>query len=444
MHHVGRVVVGERVILGLLSALVFGWTADASAQCGAFCIYEIGSPSMGRSAAGATGEANDSATAFWNPAGMTRVESAEITAGVYLGIGEVEFDANHSGTNPPRPLFGGFGNDGGNTSGLIYGPGTFATVPIADEIGPLRDVRFGMALVGLWGGSVEYSDDWVGRHFISDVNLLILNAQPGFAARVTDWLSIGASANVLYARLPDFQLISPLGNKLKADGADDFQPSYTVGFLLEPTERTRIGGRYFGEADMKLTGGDAKGFEYAFTLPQGFNITVAHEFGDDLTLYVDGGWSDWSAFSQNTIAVGPADVSFDRRWNDTWRAAIGADWWFRKSWMLQAGFSYDSSPVKASRRTPDLPVGEGYRWSVGLHHRHSERVKFGLTYTFLWFGNMDVDEVSIPPNGIAQTGRVILDGQYDPAYIHWVALHLSYRFCSPLPWAKCPTEIKGT
>lgn len=415
----------------MLSSLL---AAEASAQCGGFCIYEIGTADMGHSGAGMSGRAADASTAFTNPAGMPRLDKGALNLGLYGAFFDVEFD--NSGETVPPP--GGFGNDGGNTGGFLPGLGSFAVVPIADELGPLRDLRFGFGLAGLFGGAAEYADDWVGRHFITDVSMVILDAQPSLAARVTDWLSLGAALNVFRGELSEFELIlpGPAATKVNANHADDWETSFSVSFLLEPWEGTRIGGVYRYKADMNLTGGNAPDFEYAFELPQGFNISVVQDVGERLTLYFDAGWSDWSEFSQNTIVVGPADVTFDRRWNDTWRVAGGFDYAFADKWTAQGGISYDSSPVKASRRTPDLPVSEAYRFSVGLQHDYSENVTFGLTYTFLWFGNMKVDHVAIPPSALGAS----LDGQYDPAWGQFIGATFEWRFCSPLPWVACPSR----
>ena len=133
------------------------------------------------------------------------------------------------------------------------------------------------------------------------------------------------------------------------------------------------------------------------------------------------------------IVVGPADVTFDRRWNDTWRAAGGFEYELSDGWLLQGGISYDSSPVKASRRTPDLPVGEAYRFSTGIQYDYSENVTLGLTYTFLWFGNMKVNHSEIP-------GGATLDGQYDPAWGQFIGATFQWSFCSPLPWVECPSS----
>jgi long-chain fatty acid transport protein len=204
---------------------------------------------MGRSAAGATAAAQDASTAFENPAGMTRLEKGGTSLGLYAAWFDTEFDADVGNTDPGPGRT--YTNDGGNAGGFLPGLGNNLVVPLADELGPFRDLRFGFGVAGLFGGAAQYADDWVGRNFITDINMVILDVQPSLAVSVTDWLSIGVGMNILHAELAEFQLILPnappipaaaRGKKVKADGASDWQTSFTVGMLLEPWEGTRIGG----------------------------------------------------------------------------------------------------------------------------------------------------------------------------------------------------------
>lgn len=310
-------------LIALASPLLAG---SAQAQCGGLCIYEVASPQMGSSYAGAPALAQDAATAYLNPAGMTRLEKAEILQGAYAGIFNLNFDANQGKTVPPSLPGGGvspFTNSGGNVASFLPGVGTYAVIPLGE------DLRFGMAINGIFGGSADYDNNWVGRTFITDVNLIILNLEPSLAYRVNDWLSIGAGLNVYYAQLDKFQFKAtalPGSPTLKADGADDWQPTFSVGVLLEPREGTRIGINYRYEADLELSGGDAPGFEYDFTLPQGLNVGIYHELTDDLALLFDAGWSEWDEFSQQQIIVAGTNISFSRGWKDTWRFCSPLPW----------------------------------------------------------------------------------------------------------------------
>ena len=42
--------------------------------------------------------------------------------------------------------------------------------------------------------------------------------------------------------------------------------------------------------------------------------------------------------------------------------------------MLRGGFSYDSSPVDAEDRLPDVPAAEAFRFAVGLQKHFAENI----------------------------------------------------------------------
>ena len=49
------------------------------------------------------------------------------------------------------------------------------------------------------------------------------------------------------------------------------------------------------------------------------------------------------------------------------------------------------------RRLPDIPVGETWRFSLGLETALSENTTLGLSYTLAWMPDMKLDNVDLPP-----------------------------------------------
>ena len=42
-------------------------------------------------------------------------------------------------------------------------------------------------------------------------------------------------------------------------------------------------------------------------------------------------------------------------------------------------------------RTPDLPLGESWRFGLGARYDWSKNLAFGLGYTLLWSGDLDME-----------------------------------------------------
>ncbi|HOM77349.1 MAG TPA: outer membrane protein transport protein, partial [Anaerohalosphaeraceae bacterium] len=97
----------------LLASLLFNGPAFA----GGISLYEFGSPDIGLAAAGWAARAQDAATVFTNPAGMSRLEQSQFLGGLQALYGDLKFDANNNTTYT--------GSDGGNAVGWVSGGSLF-------------------------------------------------------------------------------------------------------------------------------------------------------------------------------------------------------------------------------------------------------------------------------------------------------------------------------
>jgi len=398
---------------------VFG-AAPAQAQCGGICLYENGSPELGRAAAGAGARTQDASTAFWNPAGMTELPGHEIQLGVIASFAELnpELDA---GTVTPDPVPRG----GGNASGFAPLLGGYVSTELP------HGIHFGLASTVLYGGAVDYDSNWTGRGYITDASLLSFLIQPSFAYAVTDWLSLGAGPAILYTTFSERVKATGLPGEptVKIDKADAWNAGGVFSAMVKPFEGTRIGLYYRTEIEAD-TSGSVEGpvglnptVDTDFTFPQGVNVSLFQQVSDAWALLADTGWTDWSAFSNIPIQVGPVGATQKRGWRDTWRIGAGFQYTPSQKWTLQGGFGYDSSPVKSSRLLPDFPIGEQYRFSAGVQLRPKDYLEISLSYQFLWFGGLEFDQVALPPSG-----DVVLDGDYDPGYANQAGVSLRVKF----------------
>lgn len=393
----------------------------AYAQCGGICLYENGSPDLGRAAAGAGARAQDASTAFWNPAGMTELTGHEIQLGVIASFGKLDPNLD-LGTVTPDPSPRG----GGNASGFAPLLGGFMSTELP------YGIHFGLATTALYGGAVDYASNWTGRDYVTDASLLSFMIQPSFAYAVTDWLSLGAGPVILYTTFTERLKVPTLVGAeptAKIDKADSWDAGGAFSALLKPFEGTRIG-IYYRTEIVADTEGDFEGplgvnptIDTEFTFPQGVNVSLFQQLTDAWALLADAGWTDWSAFSNVPIQIGPIGVTQRRGWHDTWRLAAGVQYVPSEKWTLQTGFGYDSSPVSASRRLPDIPTGEQYRFSAGLQWRPKDYLEIGVSYQFLWFGDMSIDHVALPPSN-----TVVLNGDYDPAWAQQAGISVRVKF----------------
>ena len=216
------------------AVLWVGLWVVTSAWAGGFWVYEIATPDMGVAAAGRAAAAQDASTAFGNPAGMTRRDRSQLLAGLEPIIASVEFDLG-SGTTVA-------GSDGGDAGSLLPGLAIYSVYSLSPRL------KFGISLAGIVGGTLKYDDDWVGRYFVTEVELTTIAFSPTIAYRVNDWLSIGGGPSVTYAILKQEAAINnvldgrPDGRLKVEDEAFGF--GGIVGILVEPWTGTRFGVQY--------------------------------------------------------------------------------------------------------------------------------------------------------------------------------------------------------
>ncbi len=127
-----------------------GALAAAPAGAGGLLLYEIGTEDVGLASAGYTARAQDASTVFTNPAGMTRLDGTQTTAGCRRCTATWASRIGQ-GTSP------GLGSgDGGNPVGWFPGGGVFYSYSVSP------DLKLGFAATGNFGLALNYDGDWVG------------------------------------------------------------------------------------------------------------------------------------------------------------------------------------------------------------------------------------------------------------------------------------------
>jgi long-chain fatty acid transport protein len=416
---------------GLITAILSIWI-PFTVQAGSLYLYELGSPEVGLAGAGLAARAQDASTAFNNPAGMVRLDHSELMVGiqpVYLHA-NLKIDANTTTTG---------GN--GDASTWLPAAGTY----YVHSLKP--DFKLGLAVIGYFGLGLDYGDNWSGRYYIEEVKLQSVAFQPAVAYRVNDWFSVGLGVSALYGVFEKKAAVNNVDPGLP-DGKleiEDQDLTYQVnlGVLVEPREGTRFGLRYLSEADLEYTdnvkfSGLGPGLTTALgssgllnariglemTMPQTIMFSAYHELTEKWAIMGNLGWEEWSEFGMVGVGVSAVDAStltVDRNYNDTWHAALGAQYRLSEPWLLSAGVGYDSSMVDEEDMTPDLPMGEQWRFGLGTQYKKSEKLTVGLGYQLMWMGDLDMDLNRGP-----LAGRV--SGTYEDTAMHFINFNLIWKF----------------
>jgi len=416
-------------ILGILMA--------SPAWGGGLWLYEQGTPDLGAAAAGRAALAADASTAGANPAGMTRLERSQMLVGLQGLYVDAHFDTQRSG-------FGG--GDGGNAGGFVPS----GSVHYVHRLNP--DWRLGLSVGSYFGLGVDYGDDWAGRYYIKEAELVTFGVNPGVGFRVADWLSVGAGFTVMQAKLHQTVGINNAavpGQAGLSDGelkfeSDDVGYGFNLGILLELTPYTRFGITYRSEVKLEfkdvanlsglgpvlqgllnLSGLAGSRVDIDMTVPQAVMVSGYHQLTPAWAIVGNIGWQEWSEFGKQEISLqSSASRSFtkDLNYNDTWHFALGAQYRFAPEWLWSFGAAYDTSPVDDSRdRTPDLALDRQIRLATGLQYDWNRDVTIGAAYEYIDLGDGGINRNDGPLKGP-------LKGYYNPYAIHVFALNLIWRF----------------
>ena len=421
------------ILLALFSVFLFVPTAWGAG----LWLYEAGTPDLGTAGAGRAALATDASTAGMNPAGMTRLDRSQMLAAVQGLYINSRFDTESSG-------FGG--GDGGNAGGFVPSGSLHYVHRVTD------DFRLGITAASYFGLGIDYGENWAGRYYTTEAEMLTYGVNPSAGYRVNNWLSLGAGFSVLYATLDQKAAINNSavpGQAGSPDGSvelddDDVAYGYNFGLLLTPREDTRIGLNYRSEIDLEfkdaaklkdigpvlegllnLSGLADSKLDIDMTMPQAVLLSAYHQLTDRWAVMGNIGWQDWSEFGKQELTLRSTNsTSFtkDLDYDDTWHFALGAQYRFTEGWMWSVGAAYDTSPVDdADKNSPDLPLDRQIRIGTGIQYDWNEDVTVGVAYEYADLGEAEIDQEGGPLQGP-------LKGEYDPNAIHFFAVNLIWKF----------------
>ncbi|MES2013252.1 MAG: outer membrane protein transport protein, partial [Pseudomonadota bacterium] len=200
----------------------------------------------------------------------------------------------------------------------------------------------------------------------------IAKVTPGIGCQVTDNLSIGGSASLIYASIEQkfFYNTPPVGSfaGFENKGADTLRFGFKLGAQYKLNDEWTMGASYTEKTELPLTGGTAK-FNFGaagiaqynnlsikgFALPREVAIGTAFKPNPNLLLSAKINWINWAdaindvttTWSDTSNTSAPA-VMVDVRpqnWHNQIVYALGAAYTYDDKTTLYAGYNYGKNPV---------------------------------------------------------------------------------------------------
>lgn len=433
--------VGRQAISIALAAIGL---ASSSAIAGGLLLYEVGTADVGLASAGYGARAQDASTVLTNPAGMTRLEGSQLLLGGQVLWGNTKFSIG-SETSPA--LGSGDGGYAVGSNGWFPGGGAFFSYSVSPQL------KLGFAATGNFGLGLKYDDNWVGRYYAQQADLLGISFLPSIAYKATDKLSLGASVNAMYGYYKNQVAINNLDPRL-GDGRlklDDSTWGWgaNLGLMYEVDAATRLGLTWSSQVNLdfnapaewsNLAPGLSRllndrgllnsSIGVGIKVPQQVMGSVFAQVDDRWAVLGSVGWQQWSKFGQVQLGVNdsanPTSTTTNLEFKDTWHFALGAQYRHSEPWLINFGLAYDSEFQSSSNVSPLLPANSAWRFGAGAQQQLSKTAYWGFAAEYVYGGTLDTNLRSELPVALGGRGNVV--GSYNNTGVIFLAAYYNWKF----------------
>jgi len=409
-------------------------TFSSGVSAGGFQLFEQNAVDMGDFGAGGAALAEDASTAYFNPAGLIRINHQQLV----ISGDEVITDTQFSGTNtwttraPLLPPGFAFTQSG---SGVQAGGANF--VPAIHYVAPISDCfAFGFSVASPFGLETNYPETSVLRYSATKTDLTTIDISPSLAWKLTNKFSIGAGFDATHLDV-DFDSIAGLpvvpGNPeafdtLSKNSASAWGYGWHGGLLYQFDPGTRVGlayhsqlsfnpegkSKFVGPLASRVTPGGiliSPNLSAQVTLPPWTELSAYHDINCQWAVESSIIYTQWNYFNKNLILKGVQAVTVDpttgmfipaqinavvpENFHNTWRFAVGGNYRPIKPLLLRAGVGFDQTPVNNTDRNARLADSNRYAVAVGAHYQLAKPVGIDVGWTHLFFKRTNINVATV-------------------------------------------------
>ena len=418
--------------LALTTALLVGVSAPAMA--GSFYLQEQSTRGAGRAYSG-EGADTGVQSLWWNPAAIAR-SGRQAYVGAHGLILDSAVDDRGSTINynlpapapfPAGTILTGSTPVGGNPhvhdvveSGLV--PNFAIAQPIGDRF------TVGLAVQAPYNFTTKYEANDFARYDAMTSELRSANIGLVLAAKVTDWLDVGAGFDAQYVKakltsaMPNLPTVTGVAGAPTAAGVPVFLlPAATDGFNslegdgwdygwnvgaqahfskldLGLSYRSKIEHDLDGDINISgLTGALAVANVAAngnanFNTPWFATLSGRYHVNDKLTLNAQVNRIGWSEFDAIRVHYNTTDTAIVQNYKDVTTGAIGFDYAVDPTMTVRGGIGYDPTPTRDGQRTARIPDADRWLFSVGGSTEVTEGVTFDAGLTYIAFSDSTIHD----------------------------------------------------
>lgn len=390
---------------------------SGQAMAGAFQLNEQGVSGQGTSNAGRASTVTDATIVFGNPAGMSFLDRAQVTAGTAFLTVDTDIDS---------------AGDGSNEGDMV--PDTF--IPFGFYVQPINDnLHFGLGVYAPFGLITDYEGQFEGRFYGDRSKVEVVTIQPTISVKFSEQFSAGFGLTYnqidgeLTANTPggpvglfDGTTGAPLGgNGLAGEGdvdveGDDNAWGFTFGAMYKPWEHTTFGFAYHSEVEYDLEGkarftnvraaqpGPVPGSvaagtfsqqtdaDLSITLPEVWDFSVTHELNDRWTVMAGAAMTNWSEFDEIRVENDVSEIVEAQNYEDSWQYSIGTAYQLNPQWVLRTGLAYDETPIKDEYRSVRVPSDDRIIFSLGAGWTPTPDLTVDVAYSYIHESDAEISQ----------------------------------------------------
>lgn len=342
------------------------------------------------------GTADRPTTAFYNPAGMNRLNGHNFNAGLTLISPHVSvqtsvydnIDATSGLSNPIQ----------------FYYVGEFT-----DKI------RVGLSINNQFGSSSSFEDDWQGKYVVQNISLKTYMFQPTFSYQITDWISVGAGfvytlGSFSYEKAVPLSSEDQLYGKASLEGSGNsmgFNAGLHSEFYTLDVNGANLtfsaGATYRSEQELQLTSGTARFTEIPPSLHGTFPEETSFTSGLSLPAVLNGGinikykkedlysielaydinntfWSSYDTLSFDFKNEDTPDSKTPKNWEDVLTHRVGLDFTYKDFISLRVGAYMDNTPIPQGFVSPELPDNDHIGYTAGIGVKLFDQLSIDISY----------------------------------------------------------------
>ena len=356
---------------------------------------------------GISATVDDAAVAGTNPAGMTYLDSRSSRFEVLGFFSESTWVGSLDET--------------GET--VTTDSDTSLVVPVVAMVMPFRDNWwFGFTVQGA-GFTEEYDDEWPGRYFLQEYELLYISAYPSIATKLTDKLSVALSLPLTYTSYEQRKAV-PNIDPGYGDGSlqietDGLSVGFGLSMMYDISAHTRFSAIYRSSQEPELDGKakfsdlgpiteailenagliGAK-IDVTSKQPQSITAGISHDFNNDHSMTFDVIWADFSEFVLAEVYVnGDQLISNKQQYDNILALSASYSWPLADRWRLGVGGFYVSDMIGDENRTVALRLDSIWSFGFGFEWQWKENRTVTASLNYLESGDAPVSTPELPVFG---------------------------------------------